>query len=73
MSRISSPWLTVPQAREYLQMGKSEFDQLIQTEAIPSYRRSEKRIFVNAEDLNAYMRSLPSAASSIGRALRSTS
>ena len=66
-----SPWLTLPQGAKYVQMDPQPFRELVYTEAIPSYQRSEKRIFVNTQDLDTYMRSLPSA-SRVPKALRKT-
>lgn len=62
MSRIDSPWLTLPQGAKYVQMDVQPFREMVYANKIPSYQRSEKRIFVNADELDAYMRSLPSAS-----------
>jgi len=70
MSHIDSPWLTLPQGAKYVQMETQPFREMVYRGEIPSYQRSEKRIFVNADDLDAHMRTLPSA-SRVPTALRS--
>lgn len=62
MECARSPWLTLPQGAKYVQMDVQPFRELVYADKIPSYQRSEKRIFVNTHELDAYMRSLPSAS-----------
>ena len=62
VSRAVSPWLTVPQAAAYVQMDVQPFRQLVYSGAIPSRKRSEKRIFVKTDWLDEYMEALPSGA-----------
>jgi hypothetical protein len=62
VSRAVSPWLTVPQAAAYVQMDVQPFRQLVYSGAIPSRKRSEKRIFIHATWLDEYMEALPSGA-----------
>lgn len=69
---IESPWLRAEQAREYLQIGNNKLSRLLNTGEIPSYKRGNTR-FVHADDLDAYMRSLPSGANPVAQALATTS
>lgn len=69
MTRTDSPWLTLPQGAAYIKMDPQPFRELVYSGEIPGYRRSSKRIFVNRDDLDAHMRSLPSA-SRVPEALR---
>lgn len=62
VSRVTSPWLTVPQAAAYIQMDVQPFRQLVYSGTIPSRKRSEKRIFVKTDWLDEYMEALPSGA-----------
>ena len=66
---VPSPWLTLRQAAAYVQMDPQPFRELVYAGRIPSHKRSEKRIFISARDLDAYMESLPSA-SKVPEALR---
>ena len=68
MRDIESPWLTLPQGAEYVQMDVQPFRELVYGGKVPSYKRSERRVFVHRDDLDAMMRSLPSA-SRVPRAL----
>ena len=62
VSRVVSPWLTVPQAAAYIQMDVQPFRQLVYSGTIPSRKRSEKRIFIHTAWLDEYMEALPSGA-----------
>lgn len=66
---VQSPWLKLSQARAYLQMGNSELRALVKAGTIPSYKRG-KTVFVNTADLDTWMRSLPSGASTVSTSLR---
>lgn len=59
---VTSPWLTLPQAARYIQMDLQTFRKLVYGGAIPSRKRSEKRIFVKTDWLDEYMDALPSGA-----------
>lgn len=60
--KVGTPWLTLSQAAGYVQMAPQELRELVYGGFIPSHMRSEKRTFVHTDDLDAYMRSLPSGA-----------
>ncbi len=68
---IQSPWLKASQARAYLQIDNAMLTQLLNTGTIPSVRRGNTR-FVHTADLDAWMRSLPSGASPVSKALQSS-
>lgn len=59
--RMQSPWMSAAEGCKYLHMRESEFDRLVNVGEIPSYRRGRTR-FVHSDDLDTYMRSLPSGA-----------
>lgn len=65
---VTSPWLKLSQAREYLQMGNTELRQLVKSGAIPSYKRN-RTVFVHTADLDTWMRSLPSGATPLATAV----
>ena len=59
---LKSPWLTVPEGAAYLRMGLTDFRTKVKSGEIPSYRRSERGVYVDARVLDSIMRSLPSGA-----------
>ena len=72
MKSGTSPWLTVPEGAAYTRMRLTEFRAKVACGEIPSYKRSKKSVFVDARELDAMMRSLPSGAKT-PEALRATS
>ena len=67
----TSPWLTIPEGASYLRMGLTEFRKKVKSGEIPSFRRSERSVFVDARTLDAIMQSLPSGACEMATAVRS--
>lgn len=67
---VPSPWLTVTQAASYLQMRESEMRKKVKSGEIVSYLRGKRTVFVNTNDLDAWMRSLPSGAAPIAVAAK---
>ena len=68
--RSNSPWLSSREGAAYVRMSSTEFSKAIASGEIPSHRRG-KTIFVCKRDLDEWMESQPSGASSIAQALRS--
>lgn len=62
MKNVSSPWLTVTQAARYVHMDQNRMRELVYAGTVQSHMRGSRGIFVHTDDLDAYMRSMPSAA-----------
>lgn len=58
---VRSPWLTTNQASKYLQMSHGALSAKANTGEIASYIRGNTRFF-HTDDLDAFMRALPSGA-----------
>lgn len=67
---VPSPWLTVPEGASYLRMGLTEFRARVKSGEIPSFKRSERSVFVDARTLDSIMQSLPSGAATMATAAR---
>lgn len=63
-SGVLTPWLTTSQAQEYLQVSRTTLMQLVKVGTIPSVKRG-RLLFLHADDLDAWMRSHPSGATSL--------
>jgi len=68
--RSNSPWLSSREGATYVRMSQTEFGRCVARGEIPSHRRGNT-IFVSKRDLDAWMESHPSGASSISQALQS--
>jgi hypothetical protein len=68
---VASPWLTIPEGASYLRMGLSTFRAKVQSGEIPSFKRSERAVFVDARTLDAIMQALPSGAATMATAVKS--
>lgn len=64
-----SPWLTVPEAAQYLRMCKDSVYALVRSGKLRSVQR-DKRVFTRITWLDEYMESLPSGANKVATALK---
>lgn len=67
---VQSPWLTVAEGARYLHMRAATFREKVASGEVPSYRR-DKTTFVNTQELDAWMRGLPSGAAPIAMVAKS--
>lgn len=58
---LGSPWLSTREGATYLRMGFGEFRKVVARGEVPSYHRGNTN-FVCTDDLDEWMRSLPSGA-----------
>lgn len=66
---VTSPWLTIEQGAKYLHMRTSTLRAHVRSGEVPSYRRGRVTL-VHAQDLDAWVRGLPSGASAVSTSLR---
>lgn len=55
MTSEKNEWMTVPEMAEYLRIGKKYAYRLINDNAIPSYKMSERKTLVKQSEVDNYI------------------